>query len=322
MHIGNIKLDNIIFLAPMAGYTDSSFRLICKEFGCGMVYSEMISAKGIYYKNENTANLSIIDDRERPAAIQIFGREPNIMAYAAAKLEEKGADLIDINMGCPTPKIVNNGDGCALMKEPELAGKIVEAVAKAVRIPVTVKIRKGWDDENINAVLFARLLEEKGAKAVAVHARTRSQFYSGRADWDIIKKIKEKIQIPVIGNGDISTSEDVLNMIKETNCDAVMIGRGALGNPWIFKHASVYLNCGRQIPETTPKIKIQMLIKHMDKAIKSKGEYIGIKEMRKHMIWYLKGLPNISKIKNQIINIDNKEKIDQLLKDYLNNFAD
>ncbi len=317
MFIGELKIENNIFLAPMAGITDMAFRLICKRFGCGLVYTEMISAKGIYYKNENTVNLVKIDEGERPVAFQIFGREPEIMAYSAVQLESLGADIIDINMGCPTPKIVNNGDGCALMKEPKLAGKIIAAVTGAVQVPVTVKIRKGWDDESINAVQIAAIAEENGANAITVHGRTRQQFYSGKADWSIIKQVKERITIPVIGNGDIFTPEDAKQMFEETCCDGILIGRGAQGNPWIFQRISSYLRSGVLIGEPSAEDKISMVIEHLNRIIEVKGEYIGVKEMRKHIAWYLKGLPNSNCVKNRLFKIEDKKGIIELLTNYL-----
>lgn len=317
MLIGELKIENNIFLAPMAGITDMAFRLICKRFGCGLVYTEMISAKGIYYKNENTINLVKIDERERPVAFQIFGREPEIMAYSAVQLESLGADIIDINMGCPTPKIVNNGDGCALMKEPKLVGKIIAAVTGAVKVPVTVKIRKGWDDDSINAVQIAAIAEKNGAKAITVHGRTRQQFYSGKADWSIIKQVKETISIPVIGNGDIFTPEDAKRIFEETDCDGILIGRGAQGNPWIFQRISTYLKSGILDLEPSAEDKINMVIEHLIRVIEVKGEYIGVKEMRKHIAWYLKGLPNSNCIKNRLFNIEDKKGIINLLTNYL-----
>ncbi len=319
MRIGKIQTENNIFLAPMAGVTDAAFRLICKNFGCGLVYTEMVSAKGLYYKSENTAALTQIDEKERPAALQVFGSDVYIMAYAATQIEKRGVDIIDINMGCPTPKIVNNGDGCALMKNPHLAGKIIADVVKAVKIPVTVKIRKGWDEENVNAVEIASIAQENGAKAITVHGRTREQFYSGKADWEIIRKVKKEVTIPVIGNGDIFTPRDAKNMMEYTGCDGVMIARGALGNPWIFKRTWEYLKSGAILPEPSIEEKINMIMEHMDKLIELKGEYIGIKEMRKHIVWYLKGLPNSNKLKNQIFNIADRGKIEKMLLEYSSN---
>ncbi len=317
MYIGKIKIENNIFLAPMAGITDMAFRLICKEFGCGLVYTEMISAKGIYYKNENTTKLIKTDKKEKPIAMQIFGKDPDIMADSSAWLEKQGADIIDINMGCPTPKIVNNGDGSALMRNPKLLGNIIKSVVNAVNIPVTVKIRKGWDDNSINAIEISKIAEESGAKAISIHGRTRQQFYSGEADWDIVKRIKEKLAIPVIGNGDIFTPEDAKRFLEKTNCDGIMIGRGARGNPWIFQRTLEYIKKNEILPNPSTKERINIIIKHMDKMIELKGEYIGIKEMRKHIIWYLKGLPNVNKIKNLIFKASRKEEINKLLTDYL-----
>lgn len=318
MRIGDIETYNNIFLAPMAGITDIAFRRICKSFGCGLVYTEMVSAKGMYYKSENTAVLTQIDEEERPVAVQIFGSNPDIMAYAAKQLEKDGADIIDINMGCPTPKIVNNGDGCALMKKPDLVGKIIAAVVEGVKIPVTVKIRKGWDEGNVNAIEIASIAQENGAKAITVHGRTREQFYSGKADWEIIRKVKKEVTIPVIGNGDIFTPQDAKNMMEETGCDGVMIGRGAQGNPWIFERTIEYLKSGAILPEPSVKEKVNMILEHMDKLIELKGEYVGIKEMRKHIVWYLKGLPNSSRLKNQVFNITQRGKIEKLLREYMN----
>lgn len=318
MRIGDIETQNNIFLAPMAGITDIAFRRICKRFGCGLVYTEMVSAKGMYYKSENTAALTQIDEEERPVAVQIFGSDPDIMAYAAEQLEKGGADIIDINMGCPTPKIVNNGDGCALMKNPDLIGKIIDTVVKTVNIPVTVKIRKGWDERSANAIEIASIAQYEGVKAITIHGRTREQFYSGKADWEIIRKVKKEVKIPVIGNGDILTPQDAKNMMEETGCDGIMIGRGAQGNPWIFNRTLEYLKNGEILNEPSAEEKVNMILEHMDKLIELKGEYIGIKEMRKHIVWYLKGLPNSSKLKNQVFNITQRGKIEELLIRYLN----
>lgn len=317
MNIGKVKTDNNVFLAPMAGVTDTVFRLICKNFGCGLIYTEMVSAKGLFYKSENTKALMEIDSRERPGAIQIFGSDPEIMAYAAAKAEEAGADIVDINMGCPTPKIVNNGDGSALMKNPKLVGQIVGSVAKRVSIPVTVKIRKGWDEGSVNAVEIAKIAEGEGAAAIAVHGRTREQFYSGKADWNIIKKVKEAVSIPVIGNGDIYSPQDAKKMIEETGCDGILIGRGAQGNPWIFKRTIEYLEKGIVPEEPTPRQRVEMLIFHLNMQIQHKGEHTGIREMRKHASWYLKGLPGSCDVKNRIFTMTEREEIEKLLNSYL-----
>ncbi len=317
MKIDKLTLDNSVFLAPMAGVTDLSFRLICKEMNCGMVYTEMVSAKGLYYNDKKTENLLKIKPEEKPVALQIFGSEPEVMAKAAYILNGRENATLDINMGCPTPKIVKNGDGSALMKNPKLAGEVVKAVVKESIKPVTVKIRKGWDDNNINAVEIAKVIEENGAKALAIHGRTREQFYSGKADWGIIRKVKEALTIPVIGNGDVFTVEDGINLLRETNCDGIMIGRGSQGNPWIFKRMAYYMESGELLPEPTVKEKVLMALKHMNLVVEHKGEYVGIREMRKHIAWYLKGLRNTASLRNEINKIDSRAGIEDILYNYL-----
>lgn len=317
MKIEDLSLENPVFLAPMAGVTDLSFRLICKEMDCTMVYMEMVSAKGLYYKDKKTEELLKIHQREKPVALQIFGSEPDIMARAAYMLNDRENAILDINMGCPTPKIVKNGDGSALMKDIKLAGEVVKAVVKESVKPVTVKIRKGWDEQSVNAVELAKVIEDSGAKAVAVHGRTREQFYTGKADWSIIKEVKEAVAIPVIGNGDVFTIEDGIRLLEYTNCDGIMIGRGSQGNPWLFKRLVHYMKTGEILPEPTAKDRVLMALKHMDLVICNKGEYIGVKEMRKHIAWYLKGLRGTASLRNQINTTGTKKEIEELLMNYL-----
>ncbi|WP_434564646.1 tRNA dihydrouridine synthase DusB [Thermoanaerobacterium thermosaccharolyticum] len=312
LYIGDVEIKNNVFLAPMAGVTDKPYRLICKDMGCGFAYTEMVSAKGLYYGSENTEFLTDIDDEEN-VALQIFGSDPYIMGEIAKRLNTSNAKTIDINMGCPTQKIVKNGDGSALMMHPDVAENVIKAVVKNSIKPVTIKIRKGWDDDHINAVEIAKMAENCGVKAVAVHGRTREQFYSGNADWDIIKKVKDNLKIPVIGNGDVFSPEDAKRMIDETGCDAVMVGRGAEGNPWIFKRILHYLNTGEILPEPTVSEKIDMILRHFDMMIEYKGEHIGILEMRKHIAWYLKGIRGSSKIKQMVFTMSNYKEIKDLL---------
>jgi tRNA-dihydrouridine synthase B len=317
MKIGNVEFANNVFLAPMAGITDMAYRAICKQFGCGLTYTEMVSAKGLYYKSENTKELMALAPEEQPAAIQIFGSEPDILASLAAEVQAAGADIIDINMGCPTPKIVRNGDGCALMQKPELVAEIVKKVTAAVSVPVTIKIRKGWDENSINAVEIALAAEENGAKAVTVHGRTREQFYTGKADWEIIKKVKQALKIPVIGNGDVVSPETAKEMLELTGCDAIMIGRGAEGNPWIFKSIIEYLSSGILLPGPSYTEKIEMALYHLKQITLLKGEDVGIKEMRKHIAWYLKGLPGSSFIKAEVFKLNQVEDVNKMLHTYL-----
>lgn len=312
LQIGTATLENNLILAPMAGVTDLPFRLLCKEQGAGLLCMEMVSAKAILYKNKNTETLLAIDERERPVSLQLFGSDPEIMSEIAKQIEDRPFDILDINMGCPVPKVVNNGDGSALMKNPLLAGKIIEKTVKAIKKPVTVKIRKGFDDAHVNAAEMAHIAQESGAAAVAVHGRTREQYYSGKADWDIIRQVKETVSIPVIGNGDILTAEDVIRMHKETGCDGFMIARGAEGNPWIFKQILHYFKSGEIMPKPAFEEVTDMILRHARMQIEEKGEYTGIREMRKHAAWYTAGYKNSSKLRAKICEVENYEQLKAL----------
>lgn len=316
MQIGEIKLAAPLALAPMAGITDLPFRLICRRLGCGMTVSEMVSAKGLLYKNVKTTEMLRIDDGERPTAIQLFGSVPEELAEAARMVEASGADMIDFNMGCPVPKIVNNGEGSALMKQPKLAHDILAAMVKAVKIPVTVKFRAGWDDSSRNAVEIAKAVEAAGVSAVAVHGRTRQQFYEGKADWGIIAEVKQAVKVPVFGNGDIFTVEDGLRMLAETGVDGLMIGRGADGNPWIFRELAAVLRGEERPAAPSLQERLAQAAEHLDMLIDYKGEHISVKEMRRHISAYLKGLPHAAEFRGRFHKVDTHEQFMELLAEY------
>lgn len=315
MKIGSVELESNIFLAPMAGVTDKSFRKIAKEHGAGLLYTEMVSIKGLLYNDPKTKKLMEINENEKPVALQIFGSDP----YIFEKVIEnningmKEFDIIDINMGCPAPKVTRNGDGSSLMKNPKLIGEIVKSAVKVSEKPVTIKIRKGWDSDNINAIEVGKIIEDSGASGITIHGRTREEYYSGVADWDIIKKLKESVKIPVTGNGDIFVAEDIKKMIDYTKCDAVMIGRGARGNPWIFSRGN-----NLDIPEPTGREKVELALRHFYLLIENKSERIAINEIRKHTGWYVKGLRNSTELRNTINRMTTKDEVLRVLEEYKN----
>lgn len=315
--IGNATLDNPVVLAPMAGVTDLPFRILCKEQGAGLLTTEMVSAKGIYYNSKNTEKIMTVEDRERPVALQLFGSDPVIMSEMAKRIEERNFDILDINMGCPVPKVVNNGEGSALLKNIPLAYEILHAVVRAIQKPVTVKFRKGFLNGEEQALELAKAAEEAGVSAVTVHGRTREQYYSGKADWDIIRRVKELVQIPVIGNGDIFSAEDAKQMMEQTGCDGVMIARGAKGNPWIFRETISYLEMGEKPKPPTKEELVQTILRHAVMQVELNGELAGMREMRKHVAWYTAGLPHSAALRGKVNEIEKISDLEQLLFEHL-----
>ncbi len=317
LKIGNVELKNNLILAPMAGVTDLPFRLLCKQQGAGLLCMEMVSAKAIYYNNKNTEALMEIHEEECPISLQLFGSDPYIMSEIAKRIEARPFSILDINMGCPVPKVVNNKEGSALMKDPKLVREIVTQTVKAIKKPVTVKIRKGFDENTINAVEIAKIIEDSGAAAIAVHGRTREQYYSGKADWDIIRQVKDNVSIPIIGNGDVIDPQSALKLSAETGCDGIMIGRGVRGNPWLFYQINEYLERGILMEAPTIKQIKEMIIEHAKLQIKYKGDYIGIREMRKHTAWYTTGCPQSARLRSRVNEIENLDSLVSLLDEYL-----
>ena len=317
LQIGNVTLPNQVVLAPMAGVCDLPFRLLCREQGAGLVCMEMVSAKAIYYHNKNTELLMQTDPGEHPVSLQLFGSDPKIMSEMAKQIEERPFDILDVNMGCPVPKVVNNGEGSALMKNPALVREIVTAMAKAVKKPLTVKIRMGFDGEHINAVEIAKIIEDSGAAAVAVHGRTRQQYYSGEADWEIIRKVKEAVSIPVIGNGDVDSPQKAKRMLEETGCDGVMVGRAARGNPWLLGRIARYLEDGELLEKPSPEEVKAMILRHARMQLEYKGEYTGMREMRKHVAWYTAGYPRSSKLRQAVNGLESLNQLEELLEGWI-----
>ena len=313
LKIGTVELENNVILGPMAGVTDLPFRLLCREQGAGLLCMEMVSAKAVFYGNRNTKELLQVNPGERPVSLQLFGSDPEVLSDIAARLEEGPYDLFDLNMGCPVPKVVKNGEGSALMKDPKLVERILSSMVRALKKPVTVKIRKGFNDESVNAVEIARIAEGCGAAAVAVHGRTREQYYSGKADWEIIRQVKEAVSIPVIGNGDVDSPEAAKRMLAETGCDGVMVARGAKGNPWIFKRITEYLETGRIPPKPSREEVKAMMLRHGEMMVEFKGEAAAMREMRKHVAWYTAGWPHSAALRNDINAVETMEALRELI---------
>lgn len=317
LKIGNVELENNVMLAPMAGVTDLPFRLLCKEQGCGLLYTEMVSAKAILFKNKNTKDLLEVREEERPVAVQLFGSDANILSEMAAQIEDGPYAMIDLNMGCPVPKVVNNGEGSALMKNPKQVELILSSMVKKLTKPVTVKFRKGFDDTSVNAVEIAKIAESCGVSAVTVHGRTREQFYSGKADWDIIRQVKEAVDIPVIGNGDIFEPEDAKAMLEQTGCDGLMVARGARGNPWLFHRINHYLDTGILLPHPDVMEISRMMLRHAHLQVELKGEEFGMREMRKHIAWYTSGLKHSAALRRESNHLETIVQLESILKEKL-----
>lgn len=313
LSIGNVKLDSPLILAPMAGVSDLPFRVLCKEQGAGLVCTEMVSAKAILYKNKNTESLMEIDSSEHPVSLQLFGSDPDVISEIAARIEDQPFDILDINMGCPVPKVVNNHEGSALMKDPKLVREIISKTARAIKKPVTVKFRRGFDEDHINAVEIAKIAQDSGAAAVAVHGRTREQYYTGTADWEIIRKVKEAVSIPVIGNGDVDSPKKAVQMMQQTGCDGVMIARAAQGDPWIFSRILNYMKTGELLEGPSKEEAIGIMLRHARMQLEHKGEYRGIREMRKHISWYTAGFPHSAKLRREINEIETYQELEDLL---------
>ena len=316
LKIGNVTIYCPVVLAPMAGVTDLPFRLLCREMGVGLLSMEMVSAKAILYKNRNTESLMEIAPGENPIALQLFGSDPEILGEIAAQIQDRPFDILDFNMGCPVPKVVNNQEGSALMKQPELVREIASSLVKASEKPVTVKIRKGFDDAHVNAVEIAKILEDCGVAAVAVHGRTREQYYSGKADWEIIRKVKEAVSIPVIGNGDVDSPKAAVEMLEQTGCDGVMIGRAAQGNPWLFREIRHYLETGEELPRPSMDEVKEMILRHARLQVEYKGPDVGMREMRKHVAWYTAGFPHSAKLRSEVNAVGTLEELGELLQNW------